>query len=285
MGVYLLSFLYMETKLAIFEQKEIRKVWDSKKWDWYFSVIDIVWALTEQLDYTKSRKYWNKLAERLRNEWSEVVTNCHQLKMKALDWKMRLTDVADTKTILRLIQSIPSKKAEPFKLWLAKVWDERINEIYDPELAVERAISTYRKKWYSEDWIKQRLKSIDIRKELTWEWKERGIKEWVEYAILTNEILKWWSWMTTSEYKDFKDLKKESLKDNMTNLELVFNMLAEASTTEIIKEEDSSGFKEVRKASSRWWNVAGVARKQLEKETNKKVLSKQNFLEENKKLK
>ncbi len=263
----------IETKLAIFEQKEIRRIWDSEKWDWYFSVIDIVWVLTEQYDYTRARKYWNKLKERLKNEWSEVVTNCHQLKMKAQDWKMRLTDVLDTKWILRLVQSIPSKKAEPFKMWLAKVWDERINEIYDPELAVERAINIYRKKGYSEDWIKQRLKSIDIRKELTAEWKERWIKEWVEYAILTNEILKGWSGMTTSEYKDLKWLKKESLKDNMSNLELVFNMLAEASTTEIIKEEDSEGFEKIKKASTRWWKVAGVARKQLEKETGKKVIS------------
>jgi hypothetical protein len=262
-----------ETKLAIFEQKEIRKVWDSKKWDWYFSVVDIVEILTEQIDYKKAKSYWTTLKNRLKKEWSQLVTMCDQLKMKAADWKNYKTDVLDTKGILRLIQSIPSKKAEPFKMWLAKVWDERINEIYDPELAVERAINTYRKKWYSESWIKQRLKSIDIRKELTAKWKERWIKEWVEYAILTNEILKGWSDMTTSEYKDLKWLKKESLKDNMTNLELVFGMLAEASTTEIIKEENSDGFNEVKKASSRWWNVAGVARKQLEKETGKKVIS------------
>lgn len=273
----------METKLAIFEQKEIRKVWDSEKGDWYFSIVDIIWALLEQDDYKKAQSYWTTLKNRLKNEWSEIVTNCDKLKLKASDWKNYLTDVGDTKTILRLIQSVPSKKAEPFKMWLAKVWDERINEIYDPELAVERAISTYRKKWYSEDWIKQRLKSIDIRKELTLEWKDRWIKEWVEYAILTNEILKSWSDMTTNEYKDLKWLKKESLKDNMTNLELVFNMLAEASTTEIIKEDHVLGFEEVKKASKRWWNVAWVARKQLEKETGKKVISKQNVLSEKKK--
>ncbi len=267
-----------ETKLAIFEQKEIRRIWDWEKSDWFFSVVDIVWVLTEQIDYTRARKYWNKLAERLRNEWSKLVTDCHQLKMKALDWKMRQTDVLDTKGILRLIQSIPSKKAEPFKMWLAKVWDERINEIYDPELAVERAINTYRQKWYSESWIQQRLQSIDIRKELTWEWKERWVKEWVEYAILTNEILKGWSDMTTSEYKDLKWLKKESLKDNTSNLELVFNMLAEASTTEIIKEEDNNWLNQVKKASTRWWKVAWVARKQLEKETGKKVINKGNNL-------
>jgi len=248
----------METKLAIFEQKEIRKVWDSEKWDWYFSIVDIVEVLTES---PRPRKYWNDLKMRLLEEWSQLSENIGQLKLKSSDWKKYLTDVWDTKTILRLIQSIPSKKAEPFKMWLAKVWDERINEIHDPELAMERAISTYRKKWYSEDWIKQRLKSIDIRKELTWEWNDRWIKEWAEYAILTNEILKWWSDMTTGEYKDLKWLKKESLKDNMTNLELVFNMLAEASTTEIIKEEDSNWFDEIKKVSKRWWNVAGVARK------------------------
>lgn len=271
----------METKLAIFEQKEIRKVWDSEKWDWYFSIVDIIDALTESAN---PRKYWSVLKMRLKQEWSELTTNCSQLKLKSIDWKNYLTDVWDTKTILRLIQSIPSKKAEPFKMWLAKVWDERINEIYDPELAFERAISNYRKRWYSEDWIKQRLKSIDVRKELTWEWNDRWVKQWTEYAILTNEILKWWSDMTTSEYKDLKWLKKESLKDNMTNLELVFNMLAEASTTEIIKEEDSIWFDEIKKVSKRWWNVAGVARKQLEKETNKKVVSNTNNLEENKKL-
>ncbi|MDD2907004.1 MAG: Bro-N domain-containing protein [Candidatus Gracilibacteria bacterium] len=272
----------METKLAIFEQKEIRKVWDSEKGDWYFSIVDIIGALTES---PNPRKYWSVLKTRLKQEGSELTTICSQLKLKASDGKNYLTDVGNTKTILRLIQSVPSKKAEPFKMWLAKVGDERINEIYDPELAVERAISTYRKKGYSEDWIKQRLKSIDIRKELTSEWNDRGIKKGGEYAILTNEILKSWSDMTTSEYKDFKGLKKESLKDNMTNLELVFNMLAEVSTTEIIKEDDALGFEEVIKASKRGGNVAGIARKQLEKETGKKVVSKQNLLSEKKKLK
>ncbi|MDP2090770.1 MAG: BRO family protein [Candidatus Gracilibacteria bacterium] len=271
----------METKLAIFEQKEIRKVWDSEKGDWYFSIVDIIDALTESAN---PRKYWSVLKMRLKQEGSELTTNCSQLKLKSIDGKNYLTDVGDTKTILRLIQSIPSKKAEPFKMWLAKVGDERINEIYDPELAFERAISNYRKRGYSEDWIKQRLKSIDVRKELTGEWNDRGVKQGTEYAILTNEILKGWSDMTTSEYKDLKGLKKESLKDNMTNLELVFNMLAEASTTEIIKEEDSIGFDEIKKVSKRGGNVAGVARKQLEKETNKKVVSNTNNLEENKKL-
>jgi hypothetical protein len=261
----------MQTRPSIFEQKEIRKIWNSEKWDWYFSVVDIIEVLT---DSQQPRKYWSDLKVKLYNEWSEVSEKIGQLKMKAQDGKMRLTDVADTKTVLRLVQSIPSKKAEPFKLWLAKVWDERINEIYDPELAVERAISMYRKKGYDEGWIEQRLKWIDIRKELTGEWKERGIKEWVEYGILTNEILKGWSGMDTSQYKDLKWLKKESLKDNMTNLELVFNMLAEVSSTEIMKEEDSLWFTQVKKASKKWWWVAGVARKQLEKEIKKNIISK-----------
>jgi len=263
-----------ETKLALFENKEIRKIWDSEKWDWHFSIVDIIEVLTES---ENPRKYWSVLKTRLKKEWSELATKCSQLKMKARDWKNYLTDVWDTKTILRLVQSVPSKKAEPFKVWLAQVWDERINEIYDPELAIERAIFTYRKKWYSENWIQQRLKSIDIRKELTSEFKERGIKEWVEYAILTNEILKWWSWMKTSEYKDLKWLKKESLKDNMSNLELVFGMLAEASTSEIIKTENSKWFNEIKKSAQRWWKVSWIARKQLEKEIWKKVITNENL--------
>ena len=271
-----------ETKLAIFEQKEIRRIWDFEKWDWCFSVVDIIWVLTEQIDYKKAKSYWTTLKHRLKSEWSQLVTICDQLKMKAADWKLYKTDVLDTKWILRLIQSIPSKKAEPFKVWLAKVWDERINEIYDPELAIERAINTYRKKWYSENWIQQRLKSIDIRKELTIEWKERWVKEWVEYAILTNEILKWWSWMTTWEYKNLKWLKKESLKDNMSNLELVFNMLAEVSTTEIIKTKDSKWFNEVKKASKEWWEVAWEAKKKLEIKTGWNVVCCENNLLESK---
>lgn len=224
------------------------------------------------------RRYWVELKNKLKLEWSELFDFIEQLKMKALDWKMRFTDVWDTKTILRLVQSIPSKKAEPFKLWLAKVWDERINEIYDPELAFERAIETYRKKWYSESWIQQRLKSIDIRKELTGKWNNRWIKSWKEYAILTNDILESWSWMTTSEYKDFKWLKKESLKDNMSNLELVFNMLWEVSTAEIIKWGNKNWFSEIQKASKKWWQIAWNTRKQLEKETKNKVISRDNSI-------
>lgn len=274
----------METKLSIFEWKEIRKVWDSQRGDWLFSVVDVVWALawSEAKDVWS---YWRKLKQRLKLEWSEVVTNCHGLKLIASDWKYYKTDVWDTPTILRLIQSIPSKKAEPFKLWLARVWAERIDEIQDPELSIERAISNYRKKWYDEAWITQRLKSIEIRKELTWEWDKRWIKEGVEYAILTDEILKGWSDMTTKEYKAFKGLKKESLKDNMSNLELVLWMLAEATTTEIIKSEDSKWFDEVKKASQKWWKIAGDTRKNIESKIWKKVISKSNLLKENKKLK
>ncbi len=269
-----------ETKLALFEQKEIRKIWH--EWDWWFSVVDVINALEVS---NNSRNYWKVLKHRLIGEWAfETVTNCNQLKLLATDGKMRLTDVWDTKTILRLIQSIPSKKAEPFKVWLAQVWSERIDEIHDPELSIERAISNYRKKWYDEAWITQRLRSIEIRKELTGEWHERWIKEWIEYAILTNEILKEWSGMTTNEYKAFKWLKKESLKDNMSNLELVLWMLWEATATEIIKAEDSKWFDEVKIASKKWWKIAWDTRKNIEKATWKKVISEKNFLEDKKRL-
>ncbi len=272
----------METKLAIFEQKEIRKVWDSETWDWFFSIVDIIWALTES---ENPRNYWKVLKNRLNKEWSQLVTNCNQLKLMSSDWKKYLTDVWNTQTILRLIQSVPSKKAEPFKMWLAKVGDERINEISDPELAIERAISNYRKKWYDEAWISQRLKSIDIRKELTSEWNQRWIKQWLEYAILTNEILEGWSGMKTSEYKDFKWLKKESLKDNMTNLELALNILAEATTTEIIKSDDSIWFEEVKVSSKKWGKIIWETRKNIENEIWKSIISNKNFLKEDNKNK
>lgn len=284
----------METKLAIFQEKTIRKIWNETEMEWYFSIIDVIEVLT---DSDRPRKYWNDLKTKLKKEWSQLSekigqlsfdddwgnlpSNIQQMKMKAKDWKYYLTDVANTENILRLIQSIPSKKAEPFKLWLAKVWNERINEIWDPEIAIERAISLYRKKGYDENWIAQRLKSIDIRKELTYEWQSRGINEWLEYAILTNEILQEWSWMNTAEYKTFKWLKKESLKDNMTNLELVLNMLAEASTTEILKKEDSQWFDKVEKAGKKWWKVAWIARKAIENETKESIISKENLLPKN----
>ncbi len=256
-------------KPIIFQDKEIRRIWDEKKEEWYFSIIDIVEILTESIN---PKSYWTTLKQRLKEENSEVVTDCDQLKMMASDGKMRLTDVAETKTIFRLIQSIPSKKAEPFKLWLAKVGDERIKEIYDPELAVNRAIKIYQKKGYDEKWINQRLKSIEIRKELTDEWNERGVKEGIEYAILTNEILRSWSEMDTLQYKKFKGLKMESLKDNMSNLELVLNMLAETSTTEISKKEKPKDFKQNKKVAKKGGSVAKKAKFELEKKLERKIL-------------
>lgn len=260
--------------LTLFEWKQIRRVWDEITENWFFSIVDIVWALSDSKD---ARKYWNKLKQRLWEDWSEVVTKCHQLKLLASDWKMRLTDVANTENMFRIIQSIPSQNAEPFKLWLAKVWYERIEESEDPELAINRALNNYLAKWYSEDWINQRLKSIEVRKQLTNEWKE----SWVlgsEYAILTDDITKAWAWISTREYKNYKWLKKENLRDNMTNLEIVLNMLAEATTTEISKAENPNWLQESRKIAKRWWNVAWQARKNIEKETWKKVLSKGNNL-------
>ena len=259
-----------KTAVKLFEQKQIRSQWNENSEKWYFSIIDIIAILSEQANYQGARNYWKVLKHRLLKEGNETVTNCNRLKMLAADGKMRLTDVADTEQLLRLIQSIPSPKAEPFKQWLAKVGSERIDEIEDPELAFERAMETYLKKGYSKDWINQRLKSIEIRKELTDEWDERGVKKGLEYAILTNEITKAWSGFTIKEYKGFKDLKKENLRDNMTNLELVFNMLAEASTTEISKEKKPVSFEENVETAKDGGKVANVARIQLEKTTEKK---------------
>lgn len=236
--------------------------------------MDVVGVLTEQADYDGARNYWKVLKKRLSDEGSELVTNCNQLKMKSpKDGKNYKTDVADTKQLLRLIQSIPSPKAEPFKLWLAQVGSDRLDETADPELAINRALNTYRKKGYSDEWINQRLKSIDIRNELTDEWNRGGIKEGLEYAILTDEITKAWSGMTTKQYKSLKDLKKESLRDNMTNMELVLNMLAEAATTEISKQESPYGLNEHKKAAKRGGTVAQKARKELEEQTGKSVIS------------
>lgn len=225
-----------DNSIVIFHQKSVRRHWDEEREQWYFSVIDVIEILTEQKDHQGARNYWKVLKHRLLQEGSEVVTNCNRLKMLAPDDKMRMTDVADTQTLLRLVQSIPSPKAEPFKLWLAKVGNERVEEAENPELAIDRAMRTYLKKGYSKEWINQRLKSIEIRKDLTDEWQERGMKEGMEYAILTDEITKAWADKSVKQYKKFKDLKKQNLRDNMTNLELVLNMLAEASTTEISKK-------------------------------------------------
>ncbi len=259
--------------IAIFEGKSIRRNWDNQKELWYFSVVDVVTVLTNS---TNPRKYWNKLAERLRKEGSESVTKCHQLKMQASDGKYYLTDAADTEVMLRIIQSIPSPNAEPFKLWLARVGYERLEETADPELAINRALKTYLQKGYSRDWINQRLKSIEIRKALTDEWEQRGVKEGLEFAILTDEITQAWTGLTTKQYKNLKDLKKENLRDNMTNLELVLNMLAETATTEISQKRQPKNFPESKKVAREGGNVAGNARKEIESKTGRKVITQKN---------
>ena len=266
------------SELKLFEDKKIRAKWDEKKEKWYFSVVDIVAILTDN-DYQGGRKYWKTLKMRLNKEGSELVTNCYQLKMEAYDGKLRDTDVMTTEQILRLIQSIPSKKAEPLKLWLAQVGKERIDEAYDPEITINRALDTYRKKGYSEEWINQRLKTIDIRKEFTDELKEKGIEKSKDFAILTNILTKGWSGYSVKEYKKLKGLKKENLRDNMTNMELVLNMLAETSSTEISKSKNSKGFKEVEDSVKKGGNIAKIAKEQLEKETGKKVISDKNAKE------
>ena len=259
--------------LILFRQNTVRRHWDDDKELWYFSVVDVIQALTDQADFQTARKYWNKLKERLKGEGSESVTNCHQLKMQATDGKFYLTDAADTETLLRLIQSIPSPKAEPFKLWLAKVGYERIEETEDPELAMERAMKTYLKKGYSKEWINQRLKSIEVRKELTDEWKDRGMKEGAEYAILTDEITKAWAGRSVKDYKKLKNLKKQNLRDNMTNLELVLNMLAEASTAEISKKKKPEGLPANQQIAREGGHVAGKARAEIEKQTGESVIT------------
>ena len=263
----------MSNKIQLFNDQKIRTAWDVEKEEWYFSIVDVVGVLTDSPDYTTGRKYWNKLKQRLKEEGSELVTNCHQLKMPAADGKNRLTDVADTEQLLRIIQSIPSPKAEPFKQWLAMVGSQRLDEMADPELAFQRAIYAYKKKGYSDKWISQRLKSIEFRKELTDEWDRAGIKDY-EYGILTNEISKAWSGMTTGEYKAFKGLKKESLRDNMTNKELVMNMLAEVSTTEISRVTNPKGLEPSRKVAQQGGEIAKNARRELEEKTGVPVISK-----------
>lgn len=264
--------------LKLFEDKKIRAQWNENEESWYFSVVDVVSVLTDN-DYQAGRKYWKTLKMRLNQEGSELVTNCYQLKMRANDGKLRDTDVMNTEQILRLIQSIPSKKAEPFKLWLAQVGRERIDEAYDPEIAISRALDTYRKKGYSEEWINQRLKTIDIRKEFTDELKRVGIDKSRDFAILTNILTQVWSGHTVKEYKNLKGLKKENLRDNMTNMELVLNMLAETSSTEISKSTNAQGFKGAEGSVKKGGNIAKIAREQLEKETGKKVISSKNAKE------
>ena len=259
--------------VSLFEDQKIRMAWDAEKEEWYFSIVDVVGVLTDSVDPTV---YWRKLKQRLKAEGNETVTKCHGLKMTASDGKKRLTDVADTEQLLRIIQSVPSKKAEPFKLWLAQVGRERIEETIDPEQAIDRALETYLKKGFSEECVHQRLLSIRIRNELTDEWNRRGVQKGKEYAILTDEISRAWSGMNTRQYKQLKGLKKENLRDNMSDLELVLTMLAEASTTDIAKAERPEGFDENQKVARRGGNVAGVARKALEAETGKPVVTSQN---------
>ena len=264
-----------ETAIKLFEEQKVRVEWDENQEKWYFSIVDVVAVLTSS-EYQTARNYWKVLKHRLSEEGNQTVTNCNQLKMIAPDGKMRLTDVADTEQLLRLIQSIPSPKAEPFKMWLAKVGRERIDEMEDPEITINRALETYLKKGYSEAWVNQRLKSIEIRKGLTDEWDRGGIQKGLEYAILTDEITKAWTGMTTKEYKQLKGLKKENLRDNMTNMELVLNMLAEVSATEISQSQNPKGLAQHKKVARAGGEVAHKARKELESQTGKKVVTDKN---------
>lgn len=274
--------------IKLFEEKKVRTLWDEEQEKWYVSIVDVVEILTDSQDFQRARKYWNKLKQRLKDEGNETVTNCHQLKMKAEDGKMRLTDVADTEQLFRLIQSIPSPKAEPFKLWLARVASEHLDEMSDPELSIDRALKQYLELGYSENWINQRLKSIEIRKELTDEWKRVGVQEGAGFATLTDIITKTWADKTTKEYKVLKGLKKENLRDNMTNTELILNMLAEASTKDISEAINPKSFEESKDVAKQGGNVAKVARAELEAKTGKKVVTSQNaknLLEDSKKKK
>ena len=265
------------SEIKIYENKEIRSVWDNKKEEWYFSVIDVVAVLTESKN---PRDYWYRVKKRMtEEEQSQLSTFCRQLKLKANDGKMRMTDVADMQGIFRIIQSIPSPKVEPFKMWLAEVGKERIDEIIDPELTIDRALRTYLQKGYSREWINQRLQAIQVRKELVDAWQDHGIKVGAEYAILTNEITKAWSGMTTRQYKDFKNLKKENLRDNMSTLELVLNMLAEATTTELTLTLNPQGLEENKEVAKEGGTVAGNARKDIEARTGKSVITQKNALD------
>ena len=271
----------MDNKIQIFEDKRIRTAWNEETEEWYFSVVDVIAVLTDQVDYQSARNYWKVMKKRLKDEGNETVTNCNQLKMTAADGKKRLTDIADTEQLLRIIQSIPSPKAEPFKLWLAQVGRERIEETIDPELTIERALETYLKKGYTREWINQRLQAIQVRKELTDEWDARGVQKGVEYAILTDEITKAWSGMTTRKYKNLKGLTKENLRDNMSTLELVLNMLAEATTTELSKAHNPQTFEENREIAKRGGKYAGNARKEIESDIGKPVITSKNATELN----
>ena len=259
--------------LQLFEERKVRTAWDSEQEKWYFSIVDVVAVLTDSTDYTTSRKYWNKLKQRLKEEGNETVTNCHQLKLHAADGKMRLTDVADTEQLFRLIQSIPSPKAEPFKQWMAQVASLRIDQMQDPELSIEQAMADYKRLGYSDAWINQRLKSIEVRKELTDEWKRTGVQEGLQYATLTDIITQSWSGLRTRDYKALKGLKKESLRDNMTNVELALNILAEASTAELSKQKNPRGFNQNKTIARQGGSVARAARVQLESQLGRSVIS------------
>ena len=264
-------------KLQTFEDQAIRTAWDEANEEWYFSVVDVVSALTEQKTARGASNYWAKLKQRLKAEGAnELLTNCQQLKMKASDGKRRLTDVATTEQLLRIIQSIPSKKAEPFKMWLAQVGRERIEEIIDPELTIERALATYAQKGYPAEWINQRLQTIRARKELTDAWKEHGVQENKDYAILTDEVTKAWSGMSTRQYKNLKGLKKENLRDNMSTLELALNMLAEATTTELVKVQHPRGLTANKMVAKQGGSIAGNARKNIEEQTGRPVITSKN---------
>ena len=266
----------MNNEIKSFEGKNICSVWDNEKEEWLFCVVDVVAALTES---ENPQVYWRVLKKRLKNEGNQTVTNCNALKMKAPDGKMRLTDVANIQGIFRIIQSVPSPKAEPFKIWLAEIGKERIDEIIDPELTIDRALETYLKKGYSREWINQRLQSIQVRKELTDTWQDHGVKAGKEYAILTNEITKAWSGMTTREYKDYKGLKKQNLRDNMSTMEIVLNMLAEATTTELTKASNPNGQEENKIVAKEGGTIAGNTRKEIESKTGKSVVTPKNAID------
>ena len=259
-----------------FENKQVRSHWDAEEEKWYFSIVDVIAVLTDSPNYQTARNYWKVLKNRLNKEGNETVTNCNRLKMRAADGKMRMTDVADTEQLLRLIQSVPSPKAEPFKQWLAKVGSQRLDQIQDPELSIQQALQDYRRLGYSDDWINQRLKSIEIRKELTDEWQRTGITDNKDFAILTNILTKTWSGKTVKEYKQHKGLKKQNLRDNMTSTELILNMLAEASTKDISQANNPNTFDQSMTIAKQGGNVAKVAREELERQTGKSVISSDN---------
>ena len=261
--------------IQLFEERKVRTIWDDEHEKWYFSIVDVVAVLTEQSDMLKARKYWNKLKQRLLEEGNETVTNCNALKLRAADGKMRLTDVADQEQLFRLIQSIPSPKAEPFKQWMAHVASQRLDQMQDPELSIDQAIMDYKRLGYSDAWINQRIKSIEVRKELTDEWQRTGVQVGQQYASLTDIITKEWSGMTTKQYKQHKGLKKENLRDNMTNLEIALNILAEASATELSKQRNPKGFMGQTKVAKDGGSVAKVARQQLEEQLGRTIISKE----------